>query len=519
MQMHAGPAPTSSERGRPGLVLLYAPNFEKLRAAYPLTTRELVIGRDPRADISLPEGAASRLHARIREEPYGWVISDLGGRNGTLVNGAFVAEAPLAHLDQVRIGDAIFQFVSGDAERYAHHRIDGAYLTDATPGASEPRLPFSRIVGGYQIQRLAMDMREIARSSLGVLILGETGTGKEVFAQQLHDWSGRRGPFQAINCAAIPASLIEGELFGHRRGAFSGADRDRTGLIRAAHGGTLFLDEIGDMPVEAQAKLLRVLQSKEVTPLGASQPERVDVRIVSATHRDVVRLQQSGAFRADLYARLNEYSLTLPPLRHRKEDVYALCLALAARHGKPEPKITLPAMAALLHHDFPFNVRELEAILKRWAAAAKGSELGVEHLSDEIQKRMRTYGQRPPAPSPAPPDPRDALDPRDAPGTSGFFRDAPGTSDASPDPRDASGYTAPTVRSENRFASSSPRPTPPPPEPAEAARRDAPSEQQLRDLLAAHQGNVAAVARILDKDRTQIHRWLRRYGIKVDDYR
>src|SRR5690606_4956731 len=149
------------------------------------------------------------------------------------------------------------------------------------------------------IERLAASLREVARSDLSLLIGGESGTGKEVFARQLHDWSGRRGPFQAINCAATPATPIEGELSGQRRGAFSGADRDRVGLIRAAHGGTLFLDEIGDMPPEAQAKLLRVLQSREIVPLGATQPEQVDVRVVCATHRDLVRLQRSEQFRGD----------------------------------------------------------------------------------------------------------------------------------------------------------------------------------------------------------------------------
>src|SRR5690606_24172726 len=149
-------------------------------------------------------------------------------------------------------------------------------------------------VGGYRMDRIVAELERVAPSELGVLVLGPSGTGKEVVARELHRLSGRQGPFCAVNCAAIPAHLIESELFGWKRGAFSGADRDRVGLVRAAHRGTLLLDEIGDMPLDAQAKLLRVLQTKEVLPLGGTQPERVDVRFVAATHQDLARLQREG---------------------------------------------------------------------------------------------------------------------------------------------------------------------------------------------------------------------------------
>ena len=376
-------------------------------------------------------------------------------------------------LDEIRIGDAIFKFVESEVEGYARYRIDGALVGEKAEKLSDARPASGQVVGGYQSQRLAAEVSDIAKSELSVLILGETGTGKEVLARQLHKQSGRSGPFQAINCAAIPVALIEGELFGHRRGAFSGADRDRPGLIRAASGGTLFLDEIGDMPLEAQAKLLRVLQSKEVLPVGASQPERVDVRVVSATHRDVRKLQETGAFRGDLFARLNEYSVRLPPLRDRKEDIYALCLALAAAHGRLEVDVTFAFMSAVLHYDFPFNIRELEAIIKRWVTIARGPVLNVEHLPDEIKEHLKTYMvRRPAAPQPMAPPP------------------------AAQQPV-------------------TPRASDPPPEPAERI----PSEQALRELLVRHSGNVAAVARHLNKDRTQIHRWVRRYGINLDEYR
>jgi len=170
------------------------------------------------------------------------------------------------------------------------------------------------------------------------VILGETGTGKEVAARGIHRASGRRGSFQAINCAAIPPSLLESELFGYRRGAFSGADRDKPGLIKLADGGTLFLDEIGDMPLDAQAKLLRVLQAREVFPLGATTAEHVNIRVACATHRDLNRLVKEGKFRGDLFARLNEHVVRLPPLRERKEDVYQLARSFTARYGRPRAR-------------------------------------------------------------------------------------------------------------------------------------------------------------------------------------
>src|SRR5262249_28419776 len=180
----------------------------------------------------------------------------------------------------------------------------------------------------------------------------------------------------------------------YKRGAFSGADRDKVGIVRAADGGTLFLDEIGDMPADAQAKLLRVIQSKEVIPLGATSPERVDVRIVCATHRDLAKLQAEGRFRGDLFARLNEYNLKLPALRERKEDVYMLCRALLERHSAPLLGLTFPYMTGLLHCDFPYNVRELEAFIKRGVALCEAPALDAAHLPDEIKELMRSYARR-----------------------------------------------------------------------------------------------------------------------------
>ena len=443
-----------------GLVLLYAPSFTEFSPAYPLAQGDLVIGRDPSSGICIPEAAVSRQHARIHFDGARWVLLDLGGRNGTLVDGEFVREIALENLHEIRIGDAIFKFVESGAESYARFRIDGALLGASPEEEAASRSRRARLVGGYQIERLARALERVARSEISVILLGESGTGKEVCARELHAWSGRRGPFQAVNCASIPATLLESELFGYKRGAFSGADRDKVGLVRAADGGTLFLDEIGDMPMEAQAKLLRVLQSREVIPVGATTAERVDVRFVCATHRDLVRLRNEGQFRGDLYARLNEYSVKLPPLRERKEDIHALCRALLARHGHPGVTLTFPFMTGLLHYDFPFNVRELEAFLKRAVALSDEPALDAVHLPDEVKAAMETYGERAPGPAPAAP----AAPPR-----------AP----------------LPSV----------------------------PTEDEVRAMLLHHRGNIAAVSRAFGKERMQIHRWMKRYGINAADYR
>jgi transcriptional regulator of acetoin/glycerol metabolism len=248
------------------------------------------------------------------------------------------------------------------------------------------------------------------------------------------------------------------------------------------------LDEIGDMPLEAQAKLLRVLQSKEVIPIGATSPERVDVRVVCATHRDLGRLQREGLFRGDLYARLNEYSLVLPPLRERKEDIYALCRGLLARHGAPGLELTFPFMLGLLHYDYPFNVRELEAFIKRGIALSDGGALDAQHLPDEIKALMKTYGRS------AGRDPRAA-----GPGEN------VGAPAASPAPQDdVTGPSSSPVVEAGAGARGS---------------RPVPNEEELRALLSRHRGNVAAVGRELGKERMQIHRWMKRFGISPDDYR
>lgn len=479
MHVYGAPAPPDGSLGtRAGIVLLYAPSYTHFSPAYLLHERDLIIGRDPSSGICIPEAAVSRQHARIHFEGGRWMLTDLGGRNGTLVDGEFVHEIALEHLHEIRVGDAIFKFVEAGAESYARYRIDGPLTDDASADELAHRARIGEIVGGYQIDRIARALERVAKSPIALVLLGESGTGKEVFARFVHTVSGRKGAFQAINCAAIPQALLESELFGYKRGAFSGAVRDKMGLIQAADGGTLLLDEIGDMPLEAQGKLLRVLQTKEVVPVGATSAEHVDIRVVCATHRDLTRLQKEGGFRGDLYARLNEYSVTLPPLRERKEDIFALCRAFAARHGRPGLGFTFPFMTGLLHYDFPFNVRELEGFVKRGIALSDGSALDAQHLPDEITDLMKSYCRKPAS----------------APGASLPALSAP---------------PAPPL----------PSPSPDESAPAASARNAAPTEEELRGLLTLHRGNVAAVGRALGKERMQIHRWMKRYGIDVGEYR
>lgn len=439
----------------PGLVLLYAEAFHALPPVLPLSQDRVVIGREAPSQVLLPVSAVSRVHAEFVWNGTTFEVRDLNSRNGVIVNGVRVSSDPLEPLDEIRIGDAIFKFIDRGAEEYGRYRLDGTMMPGCTRRARAP----SQLVGGYQMDTVVADLERIAPSGLNVMLLGPTGTGKEVVARELHRLSGRSGPFCAVNCAAIPGNLLESELFGFKRGAFSGADRDKPGLIRAAHKGTLLLDEIGDMPLEAQAKLLRVIQSKEVMPLGTTVPELVDVRFVCATHRDLRRLQQEGRFRSDLFARLNEYQLRLPALHERKEDIYALVRAFQERHGGSALTPTVPFMVALLHHDWPHNVRELEAAIKRSIALSDGKTLDVGLLPDAVREAVADYGR-----------PAGAV--------------APGS-----------------IGAEGGAASRTP------------------TEAELRALLQTHNGNVAAVGRELGKARMQIHRWMRRYGIEVDEYR
>ncbi len=256
------------------------------------------------------------------------------------------------------------------------------------------RIAAEREILGHSeaIARVREMVARIAPTDSTVLVTGESGTGKEVIARAIHAASPRReAPFVGINCAAIPSELLESELFGHVRGAFTGADRARRGLLEAARGGTLFLDEIGDMPPEMQAKLLRVLQERKVRRVGGDTEIPVDVRVIAATHRDLPALVRQGRFREDLYYRLNVIRIDVPPLRERRDDlpefVHHFLRRHAARMGRRIERIDPRFLEALARHDWPGNVRELENVIERAVALAPGDTLVPETLPPEILHR------------------------------------------------------------------------------------------------------------------------------------
>ena len=260
------------------------------------------------------------------------------------------------------------------------------------------------------VESLRALIDQVAQSSATLLIRGESGTGKEVVARLVHAQSARAdAPFVPVNCGAIPADLLESELFGHRKGAFTGALADRLGRFQLAHGGTLFLDEIGDMPAYMQVKLLRVLQEREVEPVGGSAPEAVDVRVVAATHRDLEQAVAEGAFREDLYYRLNVIPVAVPALRERLDDLPLLTEYLAALHAQPDADpLTLSEsfMALLARHDWPGNVRELSNLLQRFSTLYPGACLEPQTVPPSLfpQGLLAKDGQGSP-PAPAEDDP------------------------------------------------------------------------------------------------------------------
>ena len=245
--------------------------------------------------------------------------------------------------------------------------------------------------------QLFRTIRRAATADATVLIQGESGTGKELVARALHEGSKRNHkPFIAINCSALPGELIESELFGHVKGAFTGADRDREGVFEAAHGGTLFLDEVGDMSLSAQAKLLRVLESRVVTPVGSTRERPIDVRVIAATHRNLAELAKTGEFREDLLYRLSVIPLSIPPLRDRRDDIPTLAVALiselAERHNRAPLELSPAARSLLLAYDWPGNVRELRNALERALVLAEGEQIAPVDLPPQLSDHRPLSG-------------------------------------------------------------------------------------------------------------------------------
>lgn len=266
-----------------------------------------------------------------------------------------------------------------------HHELREARANLAGAG------PEAKLIGRSQVmQSLIERIRMVAPTDASIVILGESGTGKELVARAVHESSSRAaGPFIAVNCTAFPETLIEAELFGHERGAFTGATQRRDGRFKAADGGTLLLDEVGEIPLSVQAKLLRVLQEGTIEPLGSHRPISLDVRLICATHRNLKQMIAAGTFREDLYYRLNVLDIHVPPLRNRRSDLPLLVAHFFRKFAgeRRELKVQPRAWAALMHHSFPGNVRELEHAIHHAVVLSQGMEIDIAHLPTDIRGR------------------------------------------------------------------------------------------------------------------------------------
>jgi transcriptional regulator with GAF, ATPase, and Fis domain len=424
----------------------------------------VVVGSAAGSGVVVPHPTVSRIHAELEARDDGLWIRDLGSRNGTFVDGLQVTGARIPDNGKIRLGSVE---LSVDYDQRRRRPIE-----------IWPNDTFGRLVGtSVRMRELFATIARIAPMDASVLIHGETGTGKELVAQAIHDASPRASkPFVVVDCAALPENLLDAELFGHARGAFTGAVGTRTGAIEAADGGTVFLDEIGELPVPMQPKLLRVLESRMVRRVGETSYRTVDVRFISATHRDLLRMVGAGEFREDLFFRLSVLPIEVPPLRDRRDDIERLVnhfLKLSGGDGPVDPQL----MRQLADRPWRGNVRELRNFVDR--ARALGAK---EALA------MSSQGQA----SAAAPEPIAAPEPvlpKRPPSTSSLAE--PGSTSKLDDPKvfDA---TYKDFRE---------------------AWIDAGEKEYVKRLLVRHDRNVAAAAREAGVDRTYIYRLIRKHEL------
>jgi transcriptional regulator with GAF, ATPase, and Fis domain len=331
-------------------------------------------------DVVLADPTVSRYHCKIVEEDQSYSLVDLGSTNGTCVNKVRVREAYLTPGAVIHLGKSEIRF----------HPIEEKLEIEPSPADR-----FGGLIGrDVKMREIFGILEKIAPSGVTVVIEGETGTGKEVVARAIHDASGRRqGPFMVIDCGAVPTSLIESELFGHERGSFTGAIMTRQGLFEMAHGGTVFLDEVGELSLDLQPKLLRVLEQREIKRVGGTKAIPIDVRVLAATNRNLEREVRDGRFREDLFYRLSVVRIFLPPLRERREDIPLLVKHFLKNHalnrdGEGRPKVTKvdrAALDAMKLYDWPGNVRELLNVLSRAVSFNEEGRLTVEDVPPHLR--------------------------------------------------------------------------------------------------------------------------------------
>ncbi|RZS46839.1 sigma-54-dependent transcriptional regulator [Sphaerotilus mobilis] len=348
-------------------------------------------GRSERAIVITAYGSAENAVQALKSGAYDYLTKPVDLKVFRSVVAAALGRSPAARGAAPNAAPIGATGVTGVAADF------GQGLRSIVPRIERGSGALRRMAGqSNAMQQVRALVDKVARSMAPVLVQGESGTGKELVARSIHQVSTRAAqPFIAVNCSAIPEQLLEAEFFGYRKGAFTGAAEDREGFFQAANGGTLFLDEIGDLPLSMQSKLLRAIQERAVRPVGAVAEVSVDVRIISATHRDLAAEVGEGRFRQDLFYRLNVIQIRVPPLRERRDDLYELCARvlerIAAEAGMAVmPRLTPRALDHLAHYDFPGNVRELENLLHRAVALSSASQIDVEDLELPIPPRART---------------------------------------------------------------------------------------------------------------------------------
>ncbi len=370
----------------PALVLMFAGRGPPGTQRRLIPRKGLLLGREAKVfEEAFLDPRMSVRHAELRVEGARVLLRDLGGGGGTRLNGKLLLEErELSAGDVIRLGDTLLVY---------------------SPASSSVETAEPQLIGASgAMVAVRRSVDAVARRMHSVVVTGETGTGKEVVARLVHDRSGRTGPFVAVNCGTFTEGLLASELFGHVRGAFTGAAQDQLGLFRAARGGTLLLDEIAEIPLGLQANLLRALEAREVRPVGGTRDIATDVRVVVTSCREMIDLVRAGQFRSDLYSRLAQWTVRLPPLRERREDIPALITHLLARCDGAGRKLTPDLAEALLVHEWPLNVRGLLTVLSIAVVCAReGEPLSLcpdVQLALSTTRSLRAAGDAPPAPLP-----------------------------------------------------------------------------------------------------------------------